>query len=105
MLGPRPHRPAATGVDGLQRIASPATGRRQHDRQPGAGLLKLGDLDKALADYEAALKLNPKLAGSLYGRGVVKQKKGDAAGAEADMAAAKAIRANIADQWANYGVK
>ena len=67
--------------------------------------LKLGDLDKALADYEAALKLNPKPAGSLYGRGVVKQKKGDATGADADMTAPKAIRANIAEQWAKYGVK
>ena len=47
---------------------------------------------------DAALKLNPKLAGSLYGRGVVKQKKGDSAGAEADMTAAKAIRANVAEQ-------
>ncbi len=54
---------------------------------------------------KAALKLNPKLAGSLCGRGVVKQKRGDAAGAEADMTAAKAIRANIAEQWAKYGVK
>ncbi|MGB8632095.1 MAG: hypothetical protein WCD69_22405 [Xanthobacteraceae bacterium] len=58
-----------------------------------------------MADYDAVLKLNPKFAGSLYGRGVVKQKKGDAAGAETDMAAAKALRSDIAEQWAKYGVK
>ena len=67
--------------------------------------LKLGDLDAALADYDKALGLNPKLAGSLLGRGVVREKKGDSAGAEADFAAAKAIKADMADEWARYNVK
>ena len=59
----------------------------------------------ALADYDRALSLSPKLAGSLWGRGVGKQKKGDSAGAEADFAAAKAIKADIADEWARYDVR
>jgi hypothetical protein len=50
------------------------------------------------------LKLNPKFAGSLYGRGVVKRKKGDIAGGEADIAAATAIRTDLAQKWSNYGV-
>lgn len=49
---------------------------------------------EAIAQYDVALKLNPKLAGALYGRGVAKQRKGDAAGGSADLAAAKAIQAN-----------
>ena len=66
--------------------------------------LKLGDLDKAMADYDAALKLDPKLAGSLYGRGLTKQKKGDAT-ATADIAAAKAIKSDIAERFGGYGLK
>ena len=32
--------------------------------------LKSGQIDKAIADYDAALKTNPRLAGALYGRGM-----------------------------------
>src|SRR5262249_24877009 len=39
------------------------------------------------------------------GRGVARQKKGDTAGAEADIAAAAAIRANVAASFVRYGVK
>ena len=49
-----------------------------------------------------ALKLNPKLAGALYGRGLAKQKKGDAT-AEADIAAAKAIQSDIAENSSATG--
>ena len=66
--------------------------------------LKLNRLDEAIADYDAALKVNPKLAGALYGRGLAKQKKGDQAAGDTDIAAAKAIRTTIADEFAKYGV-
>jgi len=66
--------------------------------------LRLNRLDDAVADYDEALRRNPKQAGSLYGRGLAKLKKGDAAGGEADIAAAKAIRADIAEEFARYGV-
>ena len=42
---------------------------------------------------------------TLYGRGLAKLKKGDRDGGNADIAAAKAIRADIADNFARYGVK
>ena len=51
--------------------------------QPGADRLR------AIADYDAAR------ATALYGRGTAKLKKGDASG-DADIAAAKAIKPNIA---------
>ena len=54
--------------------------------------MRLGELDNAIADYDAALKLNPKLAASLYGRGLAKLKKGDTGGGNADITAAKAIQ-------------
>ena len=66
--------------------------------------LRQNRLDEAIADYDAALKLDPRMAASLYGRGLAKQKKGDQAGGDADIAAAKAINATIADEFAKYGV-
>jgi tetratricopeptide (TPR) repeat protein len=66
--------------------------------------LRLNRLDEAIADYDAALKLNPKVAAALYGRGLAKQKRGDQAGGDTDIAAAKAITTTIADEFAKYGV-
>ena len=65
----------------------------------------LGQWDKAIADYNAALQLKPKDAWSLYGRGFAKTKQGDAAGGAADIAAAKAIDSSIADGFAIRGIK
>ena len=42
----------------------------------------------AIADYDAALKLSPKLAEALYGRGVARQRNGAAAAGNADLAVA-----------------
>ena len=46
----------------------------------GFTYLRLDQFDSAIADYNAALKIDPKLASALYGRGLAKQKKGDSAG-------------------------
>jgi tetratricopeptide (TPR) repeat protein len=67
--------------------------------------LKLHRLDNAIVDFKAALEINPKLASSLYGRGLAKLKKGDRVGAHADMAAAKAIQADIDEELARYSIK
>jgi tetratricopeptide (TPR) repeat protein len=66
--------------------------------------LRLGQFDRAMADYSDALDINPKLPSSLYGRGIARLKKGDRRGS-ADIAAAKAIDAGIAEEFARYGVK
>ncbi len=65
--------------------------------------LKMTNFDAAVSDYDAALRLNPALAGALYGRGVAKMKNEDGTG-EADIKAAKAIQADIAEDYARYGV-
>jgi hypothetical protein len=39
-----------------------------------------------------------------YGRGLAKRKKGDQAGGDADIAAARAVHAGIADEFAKYGM-
>jgi len=56
------------------------------------------------SDYSSALQHQPRLATSLYGRGLAKL-KGDAAGGKADMAAATAIDSNIVSDFARYGVQ
>jgi tetratricopeptide (TPR) repeat protein len=66
--------------------------------------LKSGALDAAIADYNAALATNALNPYSLYGRGAAKLKKGDATGAD-DVSAAKAVRTDIAEEFARYGVK
>jgi tetratricopeptide (TPR) repeat protein len=71
----------------------------------GFTYLKMGQWDSAIADYSRALGLDPKLVSSLYGRGLAELKKGDTTDGAADLAAAKAIEANIADDFARYGVQ
>jgi tetratricopeptide (TPR) repeat protein len=69
--------------------------------------LKLGQFDKALADYDAAFSLTeiPDHADWLYGRGVTKVRKGDVTGGNADIEKAKTIKADIAEEYAQYGIK
>src|SRR5215813_807904 len=71
----------------------------------GFAYLKSGKFDKAIADYDAALKIDSQRAASLYCRGLAKNKKGDSVGGDADIAAAIAIKADIAEEFAGYGVK
>jgi len=50
------------------------------------------------------LRLKPELASALYGRGLAKLKKGETASGDADIDAAKAIKSNVADELARYGL-
>ena len=64
-----------------------------------------GDNNRAIASYDESLQVKPNEARPLYGRGSAKLKRGDHTGGNADIAAAKAIQADIADQAARHGVK
>jgi tetratricopeptide (TPR) repeat protein len=94
-------------VDDCTKAASLAPKIPQVFAYRGFAFLKLGQFDKALADYESAFALTKSRdhADWLYVRGVTKLKKGDTAGGNADIASAKAIKADIADEYATYGVK
>jgi tetratricopeptide (TPR) repeat protein len=65
--------------------------------------LKMTQFDAAVSDYDAALRTEPQAAFALYGRGLARIRNEDANG-ESDVSAAKAIQADIADEYARYGV-
>jgi tetratricopeptide (TPR) repeat protein len=77
--------------------------RTFHSR--GFAYFKMGEFDKAIADYDAALKRVPDLASSLYGRGLARLQKGDRDGGNADIAAGKAIRPTLDEEFAKYGLR
>jgi len=64
----------------------------------------LGRLDAAIADYDAALAIDPKKAVSLYGRGLAKKQKGDIAGGDNDIAAAEALLPGIGAKFGTSGI-
>ena len=66
----------------------------------GLARLRKGEIAGSIADFDAALALNPRLPDSLYGRAIAKRRIGDVDGADADFAAARAIRPGIAQQFA-----
>jgi tetratricopeptide (TPR) repeat protein len=70
------------------------------------GLLELrqANNDKAIADFDAALKIMPKSAAALYGRGVAKVRKNKTAEGEADMAEAVKIAPHIAAPFSARGL-
>jgi tetratricopeptide (TPR) repeat protein len=58
--------------------------------------LRMKQWDKAVADYNKALSFRPDLTVSLYGRGIAKRARGDIAGGNADIAAARQGEPDIA---------
>jgi tetratricopeptide (TPR) repeat protein len=62
----------------------------------------LARFEQAAADYGAFLRQNPRNAWALYGRGMAKMKTGDEAGGTADIQAAKALSADIEQDFADY---
>lgn len=71
----------------------------------GLVYLRLERFDNAVADYDAALKINSQMANALYGRGFAKLKKGDNPAGNDDIAAAKVIQPDIAEEFARYGMR
>jgi tetratricopeptide (TPR) repeat protein len=67
-------------------------------------LLRQGDYAKSIADYDAALKINPKDAWSWYGRGIDKLREHQTAEGEADMAQARALWPKVDEEFARRGI-
>lgn len=66
--------------------------------------LRLGDYPKSIADFDACLKLSPKFAWSLYGRGVAKNREKDTAVGETDIADAVKLAPGIEEQFKKLGI-
>lgn len=84
------------------------------DRKPytlvyrGKAKLALGMFDKALGDFEEALRdpsfrKHPALVEAVYGRGIARLKLGDRGG-QRDVDAAKSARASVVDDFADAGI-
>jgi tetratricopeptide (TPR) repeat protein len=67
-------------------------------------LLRMGRVDDALALYNTILAKAPTQAASLYGRAVAEDRKGDAAAADHDVAAALKANPKEAETFASYGM-
>jgi tetratricopeptide (TPR) repeat protein len=64
---------------------------------------KMGDLDKAIADY--ALRINPKYARALFGRGKARLVKGDELSGTRDIATAERLKPGVGEEMTRWGVK
>ena len=89
----------------MQRGDQAGAGDRRQFYSRGLAYLKLGQWERAIADFDSALQLDPKLASSLYGRGFAKRKTGDLAGGNADIAAATAVEKDVGAAYARYGLQ
>ncbi len=65
---------------------------------------RLGDYDKSIGEYDAALKLRPHNAWSLYGRGLAKLKKNTRNEGQADLEEAVKISPGVADAYKSMGI-
>ena len=61
----------------------------------GNAYVAKGQYDRAIEDFDQAIKLNPSHANAFNNRGVAKAGMGDKKGADADLAAARRINANV----------
>ena len=65
----------------------------------------MGNFDKAIADYDTALQLNPNHPHALYGRGKARLMKGDEPRGTVDIIMAEHAKPDIVDEMSRYGVK
>jgi TonB family protein len=74
-----------------------------HDSR-GFVFLRLGRNGEAIASYDAALKIRPLSAASLYGRGLAKRRQGKLDEANTDIRAALLGDAHVAETFAEFGI-
>jgi tetratricopeptide (TPR) repeat protein len=70
------------------------------------GLVRLrqGDYDRAIADFNDALKITPKNARALYARAVAESRKHNKKESETDLEAARQIAPQVAEKFERYGI-
>lgn len=70
----------------------------------GLVYFRLGRWAESIADYDAALKADPKIAPSLYMRGIAKRRSGEVSAGDQDLAAAEILDSHIGEQFVAIGV-
>jgi len=70
----------------------------------GLVFLRMGDYDKSIADFDAALKINARNAWSLYGRGIDKLRKQKTSDGDADIAQATAVWPKVMEEFKRRGI-
>lgn len=66
--------------------------------------LRIGDLGKAIHDYDMVLAKAPRTAWSLYGRGIAKLRQGDRKAGEADLSTAADVAPRLAARARMFGI-
>ena len=66
--------------------------------------LRRGDYRRSISDYDEALRQEPQSAASLYGRGLAELRAGKNTAGREDLAAAAALRPNVADVFTRHGM-
>lgn len=84
---------------------APVPARAALEGNRGLLLLREGRLDEALADFDAALALQPQFPLARYARGLVELKEGRRSRGEADLAAARARAPALIEHLASWGLK
>jgi len=69
----------------------------------GMVYLKMRRFDESFASYDAAVRMAPSMSSPLYGRGLARRGKGDAAGSETDLEAAARLDPGIVETYRRYG--
>jgi len=64
----------------------------------------MGDYDKSIEAYDAALKIDAKNAWSLYGRGIDKLRKQKTSDGDADIAQATAMGSPVLEEFKRRGI-
>jgi tetratricopeptide (TPR) repeat protein/predicted aspartyl protease len=82
--------------------SSPLYARVANSR--GLVLLRMGDYEKSILDYDAALRISPKDPRSWYGLGIDNLRKQRIAEGEADIARATALWPKVADEFTRHGI-
>jgi hypothetical protein len=80
---------------------------RAHERRGTIVLINrrgLEDIEKAIADFSAAIRIEPGRAFSLYGRGMARLMAGDAAG-QNEMEAAIMLQRDIGEEFRKRSVR
>jgi tetratricopeptide (TPR) repeat protein len=70
----------------------------------GLVYLRMGDVNRSIADYTTAVKANPKDAWSWYGRGIDNLKKHQTQEGNADIAQAMALWPGVAEEFKRRGI-